>query len=74
MVLLAVSVMHHNTWITILRVSVELRKIDFIRSQDYTDYYYGESWDDLSDELLESWIDRLFIHSADFLLPFEEQH
>ncbi len=39
--------------------------------KDNNDGYFGESWDDLSDQLLTEWIDRLFNNSLDYVLPIE---
>ena len=36
-----------------------------------SDYNFGESWDDLSDQILAVWIERLFNNSLDYVLPID---
>ena len=39
--------------------------------KDASDGYFGESWDNLSDQMLAEWIDRLFNNSPDYVLPID---
>ena len=39
--------------------------------KDASDGYFGESWDNLSYQMLAEWIDRLFNNSPDYVLPID---